>query len=70
MKTIAGSVFALILTATSSLAGNCAKHNQSYVMSGWLHLGAEAETCVQDINKINVMAGRSVQPHQHPSRLL
>ena len=51
MKTVAGSVFALILTATSSLAGNCAKHNQEAMSCkvGYTW-DAEAETCVQDIS--------------------
>ena len=51
MKTIAGSVFALILTATSSLAGNCAKHKQEGMscQAGYTY-DAEAEICVQDIS--------------------
>ena len=54
MKTVAGSVFALILTATSSLAGNCAKHNHINLEAMSCQVGytwdAEAETCVQDIS--------------------
>ena len=51
MKTIAASVFALILTATSSLAGNCSKHNDIKLEAMSCQAGytwdAEAETCVQ-----------------------
>ena len=51
MKTIAVSVFALILTATSSLAGNCSKHNDINLEAMSCQAGytwdAETETCVQ-----------------------
>ena len=51
MKTIAVSVFALILTATSSLAGNCSKHNDIKLEAMSCQAGytwdAEAEKCVQ-----------------------
>ena len=51
MKSIAVSVFALILTATSSLAGNCSKHNDINLEAMSCQTGytwdAETETCVQ-----------------------
>ena len=51
MNTIVVSVFALILTATSSIAGNCAKHNDINLEAMSCQAGytwdKEAETCVQ-----------------------
>ena len=51
MKTIAVSVVALILTATSSLAGNCSKHTAVNLEAMSCQAGytwdAEAETCVK-----------------------
>ena len=51
MNTIVVSVFSLILTATSSLAGNCAKHNDINLEAMSCQAGytwdKEAETCVQ-----------------------
>ena len=51
MKKLSLSVFALVLTATSSFAGGCSKHNHDANLEAfcqvWYISDQEAEACVE-----------------------